>query len=92
MAQVNQKAKIFWYATFNVDALLQLAGGIHQLPCWCDESQIPKCSSFNWVIFITFQDGVEWVFKVPKHNESHSLESQAIHEMLASEAVMMILL
>ena len=92
MAQVNKKANIFRYATFNVDALLQLARGIRQLPCWCDESQTPKCGSFNWVIFITFDDGVEWVFRVPKHNEGYGLGSQTIREMLASEAATMILL
>lgn len=92
MAQVKQKAKIFRYATFNVDALLQLARGIRQLPCWCDESQIPKCGCFNWVIFITFDDGVEWVFRVPRHDEGHGLEKQTIREMLASEAATMKLL
>ncbi|KAK6445562.1 hypothetical protein FP744_10001810 [Trichoderma asperellum] len=32
---------------------------------------MPKCGSLNWVIFVTFDDGIEWVFRSPMAGRNH---------------------
>lgn len=63
MAQ--QRENIFACGKFDVTALLQIARHIRQVPCWCDEGRRPTGGSVNWVIFVFFEDGVEWVFRSP---------------------------
>ncbi|KAF5003578.1 hypothetical protein FDECE_9892 [Fusarium decemcellulare] len=48
---------------------------------------MPKNGSLNWVIFVSFKDGIEWVFRSPKsglHTGFHSDETAS--EILISEA------
>ncbi len=50
---------VFKYAKFDTIALCSLASKLRQgLRCICDPSQTPICGSFNWVVLITFEDGV----------------------------------
>lgn len=81
----QQRANIFARGKFDAAALLQIARNIRQVPCWCDEGQDPKDGSFNWVIFICFQDGVEWVFRSPRSSDSYGLKQDIASELLASE-------
>ena len=82
----KEELAIFRYAIFNVEALCRLAGELREgHACFCDTSQIPASGSLNWTIFISFEDGVEWVLRSP-------LESGAIRStntnvtLLCSEA------
>lgn len=53
------RPKIYAYANFNLDALLSLAIRLRGLLCSADPSTRPKTGSLNWVVFITFDDGIE---------------------------------
>lgn len=60
------KDDVFRFATFDVDALCHLASRLRDdLPCTCNLDQSPAKGSFNWVIFLAFEDGVEWVLRSP---------------------------
>ncbi|KAM5341845.1 hypothetical protein ACJ41O_014876 [Fusarium nematophilum] len=76
---------IFAHADFNLDALLSLAADLRGgRPCTVDVTQRPKAGRLNWVIFITFDDGIEWVFRSPRRSKSTKTESH--YKMTISEA------
>lgn len=77
--------KIFAQTKFNLDALLSLAAKLRGRPCTCDASQKPKTGSHNWIISITFDDGVEWVFRSPRVRGAICSDESA-SKMLISEA------
>ncbi|KAI6779100.1 uncharacterized protein J7T54_007555 [Emericellopsis cladophorae] len=52
-------------------------------PCTTDVSKRPKAGSLNWVIFITFDDGIEWVFRSPRR--SMSIKKESHYKMTISE-------
>lgn len=58
-------SEIFFYAEFDLTALLRLAERLRGRPCACNELQRPRAGAFNFVVFIEFDDGVEWVFRAP---------------------------
>ncbi|KAH6969360.1 kinase-like domain-containing protein [Fusarium avenaceum] len=76
---------IFRWVKFNVAALLSLAKNLRGISCTCDESEFPKSGSMNWVIFITFDDGVEWVFRSPRQ-DSLMFSDETATKILISEA------
>lgn len=78
--------KIFAYAKFNLDALLSLATRLRGRSCSADPSIRPKTGSLNWVIFITFDDGIEWAFRSPRNGPSAILTEESASKLLASEA------
>lgn len=80
------KEKIFRYAQFNIDALLALAGKLKGRTCTCDRSKPPKSGSLNWVIFVSFDDGTEWVFRSPRTGLSTIVTDETAAKMLVSEA------
>lgn len=52
------------YARFNVEALCCISCNVQQdIPCFCDLDQHPASGSFNWAVFLTFDDGVKWVLR-----------------------------
>ncbi|KAJ5108556.1 hypothetical protein N7456_005231 [Penicillium angulare] len=79
------KADIFTYADFNLQALCRKASTLRQgVTCTCDPGQRPSTGSFNWAIFVTFEDKVRWVFRSPRSRASRALEMDM--KLLASEA------
>ncbi|KAF5550716.1 kinase-like domain-containing protein [Fusarium mexicanum] len=78
--------KIYYFATFNLQALLSLAEQRRGQPCTCDITQMPKCGSLNWVIFICFPDGVEWAFRSPKSGVDSLYSDETASRILVSEA------
>ncbi|KAJ3539249.1 hypothetical protein NM208_g5564 [Fusarium decemcellulare] len=81
------KDKIYYFAKFDLPALLSLSEQRRGQPCTCDVSQMPKSGSLNWVIFVSFKDGIEWVFRSPKsalHTGFYSDETAS--KILISEA------
>lgn len=80
------RPKIFAYAKFNLDALLSLATRLRGRPCSADPSTRPKTGSLNWVIFITFDDGIEWAFRSPRNGPSAILTEESASKLLVSEA------
>ncbi|KAJ5940720.1 hypothetical protein N7516_000888 [Penicillium verrucosum] len=83
MVHKAREANIFTYAKFDVAALLSLAHSLRGKECSCDETQRPNSGSLNWVIFISFEDGVEWVFRSPRR--SSELKKSTASEVLISE-------
>ncbi|KAF5701292.1 altered inheritance of mitochondria [Fusarium mundagurra] len=79
------RPRIFRWAKFNLEALLLLAEKLRGLSCTCDESKIPNSGSLNWAIFITFDDGVEWVFRSPRY-DTHMFTDETASKILISEA------
>jgi hypothetical protein len=77
-------ANIFLHAKFNLQALLRLAERLRNRPCSCNLSQKPLSGSLNWVIFLTFDDGVEWLFRSPR--TYYGLDEEIAGRLLASEA------
>lgn len=77
--------KIFTYAKFNPSALVDLAEKLRQIPCFCQPSKRPLCGSLNWVVILTFDDGVEWIFRSPRRSYSGVSEEYA-SLLLSSEA------
>ncbi|KAF7552499.1 hypothetical protein G7046_g7388 [Stylonectria norvegica] len=78
--------KIFAYARFDLDALLSLATRLRGRPCTADEVVRPKTGSLNWVIFITFDDAIEWAFRSPRIGHGMGLTNESASKMLVSEA------
>lgn len=62
-----------------------LAEKLRGRSCTCDESQVPKSGSLNWVIFITFDDAVEWVFRSPRY-DILMFSDETASKILVSEA------
>ncbi|KAL3442374.1 hypothetical protein BJX65DRAFT_287060 [Aspergillus insuetus] len=83
MVDKRQKPGIFTYARFNVNALLALAHSIRGKECPCDEAQHLRSGSLNWIILISFKDGIKWVFRSPRR--SFGLEKATTTEVLLSE-------
>lgn len=79
------KPDIFTYAEFDPEALCRQASTLRQgVSCVCDLDQRPASGSFNWAIFITFEDGIRWVFRSPHPRTFMPIEMGA--KLLASEA------
>ncbi|KAH7127330.1 hypothetical protein EDB81DRAFT_907510 [Dactylonectria macrodidyma] len=84
----ERRKPIFAHADFHLDALLSLAAKLREgCSCNADVSQRPKAGSLNWAIFITFDDGVEWVFRPPRSRMSPLVTSESASKMVISEAV-----
>ncbi|KFA74842.1 hypothetical protein S40288_03523 [Stachybotrys chartarum IBT 40288] len=47
---------------------------------------MPKSGCLNWVIFITFDDGVEWVFRSPRSDLLGFYSDETASKILVSEA------
>ncbi|KAL8676415.1 MAG: hypothetical protein Q9224_007289, partial [Gallowayella concinna] len=83
---MQERASIFEYARFDPDALCQLASSLREgQSCSCDPTQRPKTGSFNWVVFISFVDGVEWVLRSPRKGDGIVSDDTNLL-LLASEA------
>ena len=55
------------YGYFNLFALCSLVTHLRNgVSCFCDPSQHPLGGSFNWAVCITFEDGVQWLFRCPR--------------------------
>ncbi|KAH7221687.1 hypothetical protein BKA60DRAFT_634933 [Fusarium oxysporum] len=66
MSTTTQQPRVFGYTKFDLDALISLAMRLRGQSCTVDTSTRPKAGSTHWVIFITFEDEVEWVFRSPR--------------------------
>ncbi|KAF5588710.1 altered inheritance of mitochondria [Fusarium pseudoanthophilum] len=77
--------RVFRWVKFNLQALLELAEKLRGRSCTCDETKAPKSGSLNWAIFITFDDGVEWVLRSPRY-DTHMFSDETASKTLISEA------
>ena len=76
---------IFTYGDFDLQALCRQASTLRRgVPCGCDPQQRPASGSFNWAIFISFEDRVQWVFRSPHPRSFMPMEIGG--KLLASEA------
>ncbi|OOF98680.1 hypothetical protein ASPCADRAFT_504297 [Aspergillus carbonarius ITEM 5010] len=81
----TEKPVIFTYADFNLPALCSRASKLRQgIPCICDPAQRPASGSFNWAVFISFEDTVRWVFRSPHSRAFMPMEMGK--KLLSSEA------
>lgn len=79
---------VFAFASpsFSLPALLRLATSLrHGQPCTVDTSQRPVSGSLNWILFVRFDDGVEWVFRAPKQKGHLPVQRATALQLLASE-------
>lgn len=79
------KLKVFWYSDFDLDALLTLARRLWKQACSCDTSKPPLAGSLNWVVFVSFEDGVEWVFRSSHSGQRVFLSDEYTHRLVSSE-------
>lgn len=84
MPNRRRDGNVFFHARFDVHALLRLAGRLRNRPCTCDISQKPSSGSLNWAIILSFDDGVEWIFRSPR--KSYGIDQETAGILLASEA------
>ena len=83
---MQDRANIFKYADFDVDALCKLASNLcGGKSCSCNPDQIPKSGSFNWVVDVSFNDGIEWVLRSPRKGDEIVSDDTNL-SLLASEA------
>ncbi|KAI1496490.1 hypothetical protein F5X99DRAFT_424654, partial [Biscogniauxia marginata] len=80
------KHKVYYFADFNLEALLSLSEQRRGRPCTCDVTQMPKSGSLNWVIFISFDDGIEWVFRSPIRGIHSFYSDETASKIVVSEA------
>lgn len=80
------KDKIYYFADFNLEALLSLSEQIRGRKCTCDVTTKPKHGCLNWVIFVTFDDGIEWVFRSPIAGRNEVDSDGASSKIVDSEA------
>lgn len=78
--------RIFYFAHFNLEALLSLSERLRGRKCTCDVTKMPKCGSLNWVVFVTFDDGIEWVFRCPMASRNHFYSDETSSKIVSSEA------
>ncbi|GFG00835.1 aminoglycoside phosphotransferase [Aspergillus udagawae] len=79
------RPNIFTYASFDLQALCRQASTLRQgISCDYNPDQRPASGSFNWAIFILFEDGVRWVFRSPHPRKFMPMEMGM--KLLASEA------
>ena len=78
---------MFFYAKFDLSALLHLAGQLRDTPCSCDVSKRPESGALNWAIAILFEDGVEWIFRSPR--TCHDISPETTARLLESEVATM---
>ncbi|OAR01856.1 hypothetical protein LLEC1_01798, partial [Akanthomyces lecanii] len=62
-----------------------LAGGLRGRGCTCDVAAAPKTGSMNWAIFVTFDDGLDWVFRSPRSGHHAIVSDETAQKMLLSE-------
>ncbi|CCT64734.1 uncharacterized protein FFUJ_04017 [Fusarium fujikuroi IMI 58289] len=86
MSTSTKRPKVFAYAKFDLDALILLATRLRGQSCTVDTSTRPKAGSTHWVIFIAFEDGVEWVFRSPQRGLSAMITEESASKLLNSEA------
>ncbi|RKL47607.1 hypothetical protein BFJ72_g1839 [Fusarium proliferatum] len=86
MSTSTKRPKVFAYAKFDLDALILLATRLRGQSCTVDTSTRPKAGSTHWAIFITFEDGVEWVFRSPRRGLSAIITEGSASKLLISEA------
>lgn len=86
MSNRRRDANVFFHARFDVHALLRLAGRLRNRPCTCDLSQKPISGSLNWAIILSFDDGVEWIFRSPRSQKFYGIDEETAGILLASEA------
>ncbi|KAL7926034.1 kinase-like domain-containing protein [Trichoderma austrokoningii] len=78
---------IFYFAKFNLEALLSLCEQLGGRKCTCDDvTKMPKSGSLNWVIFVTFEDGIEWVFRCPMAVRNQFYSEETSSKIVNSEA------
>ncbi|KAF8851886.1 hypothetical protein BDZ45DRAFT_131931 [Acephala macrosclerotiorum] len=78
---------VFFYAKFDLPALLRLAEQLRNIPCSCDSSKHPESGSWNWTIFLLFEDGVEWVLLSPR--QSHDISPETTAKLIKSAVATM---
>nr|RBR02773.1 hypothetical protein FVER53263_03729 [Fusarium verticillioides] len=79
-----KRPKVFAYATFGLDALISLASKLRGQSYTVDTTTRPKTGR---VIFVTFEDGVEWVFRPPRSGLSAIITEESVSKLLIGEAV-----
>ncbi|PWY77745.1 hypothetical protein BO83DRAFT_406829 [Aspergillus eucalypticola CBS 122712] len=85
----DKRPPIFLYAKFDVQALCRTASSLRQdIACTCNPDQHPASGSFNWAVFLTFEDGVQWVLRSP-HTNGAELSMELSSKLLESEAATM---
>ena len=86
MSQPSGQENIFRHSRFDVQALCRKASELREgQRCSCNRSQIPMSGSFNWAIYLSFDDGEQWVLRSPRLDGG--IKSQeANSRLLASEA------
>ncbi|KAG5750275.1 hypothetical protein H9Q69_007033 [Fusarium xylarioides] len=87
MSTAAKRPRVFAYAHFDLGALISLASKLRGQPCTIDTTTRPKAGSTHWVIFIAFEDGVEWVFRSPRSGPSAIITEESASKLLISEAV-----
>ena len=81
----TSSSQIFAYAKFDLEALCSRATTLRQgVSCIGDPNQHPASGSFNWTIFVSFEDGVRWIFRSPHSKQFQPAEIG--RKILASEA------
>ncbi|PON24287.1 hypothetical protein TGAM01_v206975 [Trichoderma gamsii] len=80
------KDKIYHFADFNLEALLSLSEQLRGRKCTCDVTKMPNCGSLNWVVFVTFDDGIEWVFRSPMASRNSIYSDETSSKIVNSEA------
>ncbi|KAF5568292.1 RNase H domain-containing protein [Fusarium napiforme] len=87
MSTKAKRPKVFAYANFDLDGLISLASKLRGQSCTVDTSTRPKAGSTHWAIFLTFEDGVEWVFRSLRRGLSAIITEESASKLLVSEAV-----
>ncbi|KAF5599289.1 RNase H domain-containing protein [Fusarium pseudoanthophilum] len=87
MSTKAKRPKVFAYANFDLDAIISHASKLRGQSCTVDTSTRPKAGSTHWAVFITFEDGVEWVFRSPRRGLSAIITEESANKLLSSEAM-----
>lgn len=81
----DSDSDIFTYAKFDLHALCRHVSTLRQsIQFTCDPDQRPASGSFNWAIFISFEDNTRWFFRSPHSSSLKPMEMG--NKLLASEA------
>lgn len=84
----TMKDRIFYFSNFNLKALLSLSEQLRSRQSTCDVAKMSKCGSLhvNRAIFVTFDDGIERVFRSPMAGRNHFYSVETSSKIVESEA------
>lgn len=83
---MERPSNIFKYAKWDPRAISSLASSLRNgVRCTIDPKQVPAGGSFNWAVFLAFEDGQDWVLRSPYDKSKSTILPALAGSLIRSE-------